>query len=434
MSSKPRNMLLVAFVFVILAAPCGSMLFQKLSPSFAAFSSLEQQKADYLIGGKQAGEPLEECLTLDDFVHGTLQTSIENTLGEVAPCRYSALLSYSASQRAFIETSNHLFNFEVYPTRYSADKLYSPTSDALSGMPFHYSSKQLDELSWMSGELAKLATDYPEKHFCVIVADISNTSSIQPSFYLENGTFSSTEAAKLLKRACKEVPNITVFANSYDNLSSYYAHYYTTDHHWNGWGALSAYEQAIQLIGSEQKTEASSLEIRNEWEKAKGLDWLVINGSNSRAGLMLLNEPMNEPEIPLENVKVTSNISPNGESAPSPMLITPNKVEEMKQGLALEFDFYETWYGANTATTTINESSGANQDALIIGDSFASAFKWIAATQFNKVTSLPSLRGDTQQAAPIREIIDSTNSDYVFFVAGAHNYIKTAEKFPNYFD
>lgn len=432
--AKVRNVILVVLVCAVLALPCCTACLQKINPSFSLPAFLDQQKVKFLAGGNASIAPLGESFTIDRFVSGDLQKNIEASVNEAVPGRYYALLSYSASQRSFIELSNAFFKYEAFPARYSAENSYIPENNALSGMPLHYSSQETRELFWVSDKIADLAKAYPEKHFCIIVADTSNTSSIQPSFRLMTEKISTADIASLLGKSCSGITNVTISANTYSDLGSYYDDFYTTDHHWNGWGALSAYNQAVRSIESEQQTEIPSLEIDEDWEKIEGFEWLVENGSYSRTALMLLNEPVNEPKIPLDGVTVISNTSQDGKDTQLPKLINPNGIDTMKYNLASEFSFYETWYGGGTNTVIVNQNSDSNKSALVIGDSYASAFKWIAATKFAQITSLPNFRGDTQQVTPIREILDSTNSDYIFLVASPQNYVKTAEKFPNYFD
>lgn len=429
-----RNIFLIVFILVVLAAPCGSVALQKLSPSFATFVSTDQQKANYLAGSKDTQTPIKENLSLASFIKGDLQASIENKLDAKTPGRYYALLGYAASQRIFIETSNSLFNFDVYPARYSNDALYLPESNSLAGMPLQCTARLTEKLSWTAEKFANLARDYPDKHFCIIVADISNTSSIQPASRLNNNLLSTNETASLFEESCKEVPNVTVFSESYSDLSSYYNNHYTTDHHWNGWGALSAYKQAISKIEIEQQAETTSLEINDSWKKIENFEEIAENGSYSRSGLMLLNEPVNEPKIPLEKIEIVSNTSLNGKDAALPKLIEPNKTETAKYKLASEFNFYETWYGGSINTITTNEASNTHKSAIVIGDSYSSAFRWIAATRFDRVTSLQDFRGNAQRVTHVRETLDSNSADYVFFVAATQNYFKTADKFPNYFD
>lgn len=105
----------------------------------------------------------------------------------------------------------------------------------------------------------------------------------------------------------------------------------------------------------------------------------------------------------------------------------------IKEQAHIRVQFYETWYSDGVNTIIPNKPSNANKRAIIVGVSYAFAFKWIVSIGFNQVTSLQDFLRDAQQITPIRETIDSSDSNYVFFVT-TQDYINTAEKFPSYFD
>lgn len=113
-----------------------------------------------------------------------------------------------------------------------------------------------------------------------------------------------------------------------DSLDDYFANYYTTDHHWNGYGASETYNALA--FDSREGFKASSV------INTSGLE---INGSLARSGLDLLDEPVSEPLLD------TSGMLADYVDGSIPLL-QQGEIGLKDESLPVEFNFYHEWYRA----------------------------------------------------------------------------------------
>lgn len=380
---------------------------------------LSPQSATYLLGGKSSTSILAS-LNYEGISSGYLQNTLEDKVEDCIPCKKTALLTSAALQRSAIEAANGVFRWETYPTFYGSKYVFISGQDALARMSFASNDAQLERLEAFSRKLASFVQAYPETRFCLILVDQSDISAANPTFRLVDGAWSCADYVSVMSDWTQGAQNLTVVAEPYDNTDLYYHDYYRSDHHWNGYGALKMYEKLAELY------ELPSTEALEEYDTVlPGLEDVIENGSNTRYGLMMVNEPAQEPSLDLSDLVLK-------EGSPAPVLYD-NVDELLTKGGTLEHNIYEAWYGYRGYNSFVSEN-GRPDNALIVCDSFGTALKYPLARAFERTDVTYDLHLDSKNVPSLAESIEAAQPSTVFFVARLDNYANCLSRFPSYLD
>lgn len=372
-------------------------------------SWVASKDAEYLEGGR-ASVNISDHLSLNGFTSKKLQDSLSAKLDDSVPCQALTLLGNASLQRLAISASNSIFGFPTYPTYFGSAYCYIPSEDAIAQMPAINDPGFIEDISRFADHLAATANAHPDLLFYLCIADLSSYSSSNPAMSLvSKPPITTPEIVGLVQEL--QPPNLKVADSSIDNATEYYRFYYTTDHHWSGWGAARAFDL---LTGWNQSQQAAT-------KTNPILSGRVMNGSYSRSGLLLLNERIDEPPLKLESIE-----SSGGYSA---ALQDPTSILDADPLLA-EFDFYHTWYGPSASTTLFNpRQSGA---ALVIGDSYTSAMQWIVAQYYRDTSIYLDCHGAFRGNESLADRINTTHCRVAFFVMGPTGIQNLEKCYPNY--
>lgn len=421
---KIRNTLISIVFCAFLCGPVLMFVAQHLPITLPIW--LESETTQYLTGENSQQVALKENLNLQSFIDKLTQQDIENKIEDFIPAKASALIGSSALERLAIEQSAQLFGFDCWPTYYGSPIIYADRRNALSWEPLKDSPALRESLLQFATKLSDLTANYPDKTFCVLVADDSRTSKANASDSVVSNCFSTQQGTEIFKSALADSENTVVVDTWYEDPEIYYDLFYTTDHHWNGWGAADAYLRAMNAIYDGDAT--ADTEVVEALQPQSDIDWVDEHGSYARRGLMLVGEKANEPHLPIESFSIS------GEEAPPAIL--PNGPEELAEaGLIAQYDFYQTWYGQ--WFDSIFKNLGAaleDEQALIICDSFGTGFKWIASTEFGEVQTLYDLHDSKEAIKRLSETLDGNEADIVFIVGRVTSYQSVLDRFPNYLD
>lgn len=380
--------------------------------------------ARYLAGGSSNSKLLPN-LTIEGFANKKLQSAAEDKVGSFIPLKANALLANAFFQRATIAGSADLEFMECYPTHYDSSIIYSPLNRALSQMPLRDTEEVEKGIGEFAAKFSDLAQRFPNKKFIVIIADNSNTSLSNPALQLVSDPYTTSMANVVFTDACAELNNVSVVDAACVDAREYYQKFYRTDHHWNGWGAVDAYMRALDALDDQTSQLRVPLENLSPLD---GFEWLVEHGSACRNGLMLVDESVNEPALPLRGVTL--------EKGDPPFVLARDGVACMQEvGPIASYDFYQTWYGQWLDTVAVNsEAVLPDSSALVVCDSFGTAFKWVASTGFGCVATLYDLHDSRTETVPLSKTLESSDSDTVFLVARVTSYQKVLDRFPEYLD
>lgn len=414
-----RNLILSIFAVVVMALPLMLTLADRVEGILP--NEILGEETEYLKGSLSTSEGLSDLANWSSFKQGKFQAHIEERLDAHIPLQADALLGYSAIQRFFISQSNLLCRFDCYPAFYGNTTVYIPQQEALSQFAAP-AEKLVSELIPSFGEkLSSFAIAHQDVQFVICLADAAPYSEANPSNGLISGTSTTSECLSALRESLDPAAsNISVVGNAYTNADSFFRNFYTTDHHWNGYGAYEAYKsifkdsQAVPTLGP---TDDSSL------------SGLIMNGSQARRALCLLDEPLNEPEWNLDALDVAE--------GSSPVALDPLSRREtlLEDGLAAEFNFYHTYYGPSAFAKIENTTPPLfGNNALIIGDSFTSAIQWLIATEHDQTQTILDAWDSGTVDARLEDRIEQADCDVVYFVGSPNAISNIMQKPVDYFE
>lgn len=223
----------------------------------------------------------------------------------------------------------------------------------------------------------------------------------------------------MLLRWRKAHGGVEVIAPTYDDQVAYYADFYTTDHHWNGYGAIRAYNEIAEQCGLERVTDLDPLE---------GLTGIEINGSNARQALDLLNEPAREPKLDTKGLTV-------GEGTHS-YILESNGVEMLWEELTkTELNFYEAWYGSWVDTAVENSMAPSDKNALLICDSFGTGIRYPIAKNYRSTLIRYDMHMlQASMTSTLESRVKESGCSAVYFVARPQEYLDFIHRYPKYFE
>lgn len=416
---KKRNLVFTVLFCLFLLGPAGVFVADKVGIDLPGW--LTAQDSRYLSGGIEEAS-VGRSMSVEGFGTKRLQDAIEVKIGNNVPMKATALLANAALQCSAIGCSNMLFKWDCYPTYYGSSKLYIPDSNALSRMPFQKpqdrTAAYLDSVRLINN----VAESYPHKRFLIYVPDYASVAQTNPAVPLvSQGIMSVSQLVEMGKEELT-ADNVEIIGHEYVSLEEYYQKHYTTDHHWNGFGCIDAFKD----IAYELNYVSCVADVGSTIEPSGQ----VMNGSNSRLGLKLLNEQIKEPGFDLSNVRLT-------EGASAPVLTGDVKLLESKP-MEEEFDFYHAWYGKG-GLQAHNETMEAGDKVLMVGDSYTYSLRWLMATACKELKQVPDFVDGRpkvleRSGMTLKRHLDEFDADTVMFVAASNDYGQMATVYPGYFD
>lgn len=416
---KLRSILFSLIICIGLAGPgllCASETLLKADlPGW-----LSAEDADYLLGGKEKAG-VKKNLSIKGFQSKKLQASLETAINNYIPMRYSALLANGTMQRSVIAASNLLYGFEAYPTFYGSPSAYVPQYDSIVALPNNTEKQVKKALESVDG-IKSIAEEFPEKNFYLILADRSQTSLSNPIHKLMSHSITTQDYLDGMGEQLLGIENVHIVCVPYDSLSTYYESYYRSDHHWNGYGTILAYEKLRSIADLPYKPQQPL-----QWQTFNDY---VTNGSYARDGLMLINQVVTEPIFDLEGFDIENKNVP-------PIAMSNGEEELLSRGLQGTFNFYSQWYGsANMTAKSPISFKDAPQDkqALIICDSYGNSMHWLIARNYSYTKCFRDIWAGAKGDDTLRQRIASTEADDVYFIGGPDAYTRLLDSFPHYFD
>ena len=410
----------VAVIFLVIAFLLGpALVFSAPKIGVNVPDWLTAYNSRFLSGGIQEAE-IANTLNVEGFASGKLQSALEIKIGNNIPLKYEALLGHSAAQRTFIKASNLIFGWNCYPTYYGSTKLYEPENDSLYRYPYDSNKKQLESFASFVELVDKAASAYPNKRFCVYLVDISQFALNNPGNPLVSCDKMGVLDYADLANAQADSSNLIFLGNEIPKSDNYHNYFYTTDHHWNGNGALRAYRSIASAIDLDDQanTVISTSNFFN----------LRMNGSDSRVGLMLLNAPAQEPLVNFEDVTIVK-------GDPAPFFNSSVSFARMPPPEA-EFDFYHSWFGKGSVEL-LNEQR--DRSVLLLGDSYTYSTRWLFGNSCRSVKQWADFSMGTPQklkdeGVTLQDRINAANPDTVLLVAAPQDYLDMEQHHKGYFE
>lgn len=416
---KARNLIFSAVFCLSLMAPCALWVTQEgLRLQLPAW--LTSEDAAYLAGGISESN-LKEHLSLASFETEEFQNALDSEIENHIPAKAQVLLINAALQRFAIAASNALMGFDAYPTFFGSKTIYLPQDNALADYP---STKAWTlKRTKKTGEgVVSVAEHEPEKNFYLVVADMSYTSQANPAHALVSDALSTTDYLEVLHECIKGTPNVHLVSLPYDNPQEYYANYYRTDHHWNGFGTIALYDAL-------RRTAQLPYDLPRP-ETVLSFPGVKTNGSYARDGLMLLNEPVEEPAFDLSHITVQNDTIP-------PVAQVDGVQSVLAAGPRAEFSFYTEWFGSSflTAQSPLSNSAAlTGKRAVVIMDSYADSLHWLLAPNYAYLRCYRDIRDGEESDVTLLERIEEVDANDVYIIGSTSAFTRPPKYLPHYFD
>lgn len=386
------------FMTTVCCFLCGSLLLfcgQKMM-GFDFPSWLTAEDSSYLSGGTIEPD-VRTTLNLDGFISEELQRNLEIEVGNYVPCKASAMLGNAALQRGAIAASDTLFNWDCYPTYFGSERLYIPSVDALTYMPL----KAQDDykLGWhnFAEGVCSVAKRHPDVQFVVYVVNGYNYPALNPAYALTSGPSLPEDCLHEMKSSIENDTNVTVLTKEYDDLESYYADFFRSDHHWNIKGALYAMDQIIDTLGMESSSYGAPQRLEEQ----------AFSGATARWGLDLVRE---------DTIDITEKFDHLEISSDSGLLRGDDHSTYYGYfGMSKLCRFYDAYYD----NLPLGEITGGRGDgtALLISNSYGAALQRPLADSCEMLVTSRELRSSVAIEESLSRRIDRYGADSVVFVA-----------------
>lgn len=418
MENKIRNMLASMLMMVFLAAPSllwlSQQAFQLDLPVF-----LTAQDAFYLSGSHETID-LQENLNLADFQNKELQSSFEKVINSNVPLQACAILTPAAIQRRAIEASNLVFKWDAFPTYYGSKDVFSPAYNTIRKMPASSKSSVLKGMREFGGQLAAFAKKNPDIKICIVLPSSGPYDPSIPSWDYTSDNCSANECVDALEEQLDGISNAFVASSPpYNEYSEYLEQNYYCDHHWNGYGAISLYNEAALKMQLPAISPAP--------EKVDYLDLYGFYGQNGRDGRMLIDTvgTLNEPAFDTSSLILSRNLM-------KARMLVGDTIPQSEPPIA-SYSFYEWFYGGSLDVSITNLRSPNEDVTLMVCDSFGDAFRWAVAPNCKKLHTLGDLFYTDKTAIGLQDHLNETSASKVFFVGSISDYSSFTERHPEYF-
>lgn len=328
--------------------------------------------------------------------------------------RDNVILANAGLQRFYIQVANIPFCWECYPTYFASDKVYSKEQNAIVDMPLKRCDLDYLGLKSFADGMIEMAIRYPDKQFVVFLPTNSYSAPQSPVIKLTSSPLTIDIAFKVFENASSTAPNNIVFltdGNKYTSSKQYYDHYFRTDHHWNGIGAIEAFNDMSTDLGKEPYHDYNIITSVNRYL-----------GSHSRIALQLTDEPILDPDIDYSAVIISQDENESdgldGNDHSSFSTASINKY----------FDFHGAYYTSGSKYT-----GPADGTALLVSDSFGDAIARPIANRYSTLYRNNLLHGHSTQGSMIN-LIESYNPDSIITIATLSDYESATDHISGLFE
>lgn len=275
------------------------------------------------------------------------------------------MLANASIQRAFIATSDFIFDWNSYPTYYGSTIMYSSENNALFRFPRTQSTSLTNVMAKGSEAFNSFAQRHDELRVFVHTPmyDIENAPT--GSLFSKPYTYSNLSADFLEKlNGVSVIDGLTPF-------DAYRDSFFATDHHWTMLGAYDSYLSICDALG----TTAGAIGEPLVWNKPEA------RGSFSRQALYSpsLYDNIVDFEFDLPDYVVEI----DGKSYDSSALVKREEYERGSYDPHLYASRYGEYYHSDLPEIIIRNPISTNKDALlIVGDSYSNCLERLLAQHY----------------------------------------------------
>ncbi|WP_251197725.1 hypothetical protein [Anaerotardibacter muris] len=415
---KSRNLIFAVIVCIFLLGPFG--VFVIGSGGVDLPSWLTAEDSAYLTGGLVETN-IEESLNLDGYASKTLQSALENKIGNNIPVKAQVIYMNGALQRQCIEASNALFNWESYPAFFGSAYCYIPRQDRILPIPQRMTQETEQAFQNYIKHLDEFSKAHPDIDFVTYFAPGWDTALYSPLNDLTCESISYAKVQEIVDSALEDKGGSTnskyLFAqyNGDQDEAKYLADYYRFDHHWNNRGAARAYYQIAESLNLPQRDAGYCFDIAGE----------PYSGAYARSASMNVAEPF---------VGVSNGLDSTIVDYRNHEWIMGEHVRYFDAGsLERHYNAY-TLYSETLEGATIKTGNG-DKNVLLLSDSYGGALQYFLPLSCNSLVQGISLSMGDTSSDTLEQILANCDADIdaVVFVAHSSNISGLSRRKPDFF-
>ena len=241
----------------------------------------------------------------------------------------------------------------------------------------------------------------------MIIEDVANVYV----YYIERDRdidFESNEKLNMIDILKKGIKLEKIDNFEINNFDDYKKYFYKTDHHWNYQGSYKAYLELLELldIGDEPLIPNQVINID-----------LEVNGSMARkiGKSSLYSEKFSYYEFKYPKYKVYANGLEMDDYGSS--LIKINE----------EISMYNTLYGVDYGELILDFKQSANENILLVGESYDNAIIKLLGSHFNKIYSIDLRYYENQnnQKFDYKKYVEENDIDKILLIGNIDFFVES---------
>ena len=210
---------------------------------------------DYI---KQGKPQMAAKLIWDLYTGGSLPKKFDGAATDQFPFRLPLIKFSKAIDRQIIRLSYMFSNDRAIPADMTSDIYFLEDHDALIMPPISINNTSYASIDFRLENYKDLITNYPNINFFVYYIETLPFSNVNPL----NGYFAKADRGQTFNYFQKKLPD-EIFLGTFqsENLNEYYSLFYRTDHHWNTFGIIKAYNDIYALLSENYLNIPDKLEL-----------------------------------------------------------------------------------------------------------------------------------------------------------------------------
>lgn len=340
-----------------------------------------------------------EHFTLNTYLNGTYQTSLENALSDQ--------FVFGETIKEKVKTTLKFFDYNNIPKSICNGKYinldgtyYNYNCDDALILKYETLNKEIETNIKNRVKVYNKLNEYIDTYYYFI-----STPSI---FNFEKNNY-SIDLINILNENLKN--DYKFSALEFANYKEYINLFYKTDHHWNHKGSYKGYQEIISMILPKEKENKPIEEVV--------FDDIVFYGSAARVSQIFdFKENFIVYKFDYPRLDIINNKDEN----------KYGNEEDYQNGIYYKdklASHYGEYYGGDSGELILNTQNTKKDNLLILGSSFTNPINKLIASHFNKtfIIDLRHYQDLTGQIFDVKEYIDKNKIDKVLIIMD-YGYLK----------
>jgi len=332
-------------------------------------SSPNLQRALNLIAEGKYKEGADIILNL--YTSATFVKKFETATSDQFPLRLEIIQFSKALERQIIKLAYHFVPDTTIPADMTRDIYYDSNRNQLIYVPSLFNKSTQELIDQRIQNYEDLIQAHPDQNFYLYYHEILENSKYHPL----NPYFSEADENQSYEYFENRLPEgLTLEKFMLNGMEDHLKYYYRTDHHWNIYGVLRAYEEVYNMLAKNYPGMSPMLEIE-ELVTFPGIEFL---GSLSRETLF----PIDGDEFLVEVVDF-----PTFEVIKSGQKLSEHPRWAYFAGSYSTIPYtnhFNEFYGKVTDIIEYTFENNSERNLLIIGSSFRNALDPLLGSHYHK--------------------------------------------------